>query len=550
MRYIKWYIQASRPYWKQMTVMMICNLLIAGCAVGYVYVSKVLVDVAVAIFTSDTSADTMLKWALVIVGIVIARILLNAVRSFVQTTTDVKFKNDLRRRLFDSLMHIRNENAVRLHSGDLLNRMLEDVRVVSYGFAVSIPSLVGTLLQLIAAFVFLLILDWHLAMIILVILPLGLFIGKFISGRIRGLTSDIRRSDANVQSHLQESIQNLNVLQSLEYTESSASTLDGLQENMFGNELRRVRFSVLSRLFVGLAMQAGHLVTFLWGVWGISAGTVTYGMMTAFLQLVGQVQRPLVELSNKIPSLIHSSASIDRLLEIESLPHEDVSDPVLLHGTAGVRLENVTFSYPGSTDDVLKEFSFDFKPGSRTAIVGHTGVGKSTIIRLLLSFLTPREGKVELYSNGTEGTAGVSLPVSPSTRCNMVYVPQGNSLFSGTVRENLLMGNPNASDSQLSEALRIAAADFVFDLPAGIETQCFESGAGLSEGQAQRIAIARALLRPGSILLLDEFSSALDSETESLLLERLTSALPHHTMIFITHREKITDYCTSVLRMS
>lgn len=550
MRYIKWYIQASRPYWKQMTVMMICNLLIAGCAVGYVYVSKVLVDVAVAIFTSDTSADTMLKWALVIVGIVIARILLNAVRSFVQTTTDVKFKNDLRRRLFDSLMHIRNENAVRLHSGDLLNRMLEDVRVVSYAFAVSIPSLVGTLLQLIAAFVFLLILDWHLAMIILVIVPLGLFIGKFISGRIRGLTSDIRRSDANVQSHLQESIQNLNVLQSLEYTESSASTLDGLQENMFGNELRRVRFSVLSRLFVGLAMQAGHLVTFLWGVWGISAGTVTYGMMTAFLQLVGQVQRPLVELSNKIPSLIHSSASIDRLLEIESLPHEDVSDPVLLHGTAGVRLENVTFSYPGSTDDVLKEFSFDFKPGSRTAIVGHTGVGKSTIIRLLLSFLTPREGKVELYSNGTEGTAGVSLPVSPSTRCNMVYVPQGNSLFSGTVRENLLMGNPNASDSQLSEALRIAAADFVFDLPAGIETQCFESGAGLSEGQAQRIAIARALLRPGSILLLDEFSSALDSETESLLLERLTSALPHHTMIFITHREKITDYCTSVLRMS
>lgn len=550
MRYIKWYIQASRPYWKQMTVMMICNLLIAGCAVGYVYVSKVLVDVAVAIFTSDTSADTMLKWALVIVGIVIARILLNAVRSFVQTTTDVKFKNDLRRRLFDSLMHIRNENAVRLHSGDLLNRMLEDVRVVSYAFAVSIPSLVGTLLQLIAAFVFLLILDWHLAMIILVIVPLGLFIGKFISGRIRGLTSDIRRSDANVQSHLQESIQNLNVLQSLEYTESSASTLDGLQENMFGNELRRVRFSVLSRLFVGLAMQAGHLVTFLWGVWGISAGTVTYGMMTAFLQLVGQVQRPLVELSNKIPSLIHSSASIDRLLEIESLPHEDVSDPVLLHGTAGVRLENVTFSYPGSTDDVLKEFSFDFKPGSRTAIVGHTGVGKSTIIRLLLSFLTPREGKVELYSNGTEGTAGVSLPVSPSTRCNMVYVPQGNSLFSGTVRENLLMGNPNASDSQLSEALRIAAADFVFDLPAGIETQCFESGAGLSEGQAQRIAIARALLRPGSILLLDEFSSALDSETESLLLERLTSALPHHTMIFITHREKITDYCTSILRMS
>lgn len=550
MKYIKWYLQAARPYWKQMTVMMLCNLLIAGCAVGYVYVSKKLVDVAVAIFSSDASSDALLKWALAIVGIVIVRILLNSIRSFVQTTTEVKFKNALRRRLFDSLMHIRNENAVRLHSGDLLNRILEDVRVVSYAFAVSIPSLVGTLLQLIAAFVFLLILDWRLAMIILVIVPVGLSIGKFISGRIRGLTSDIRRSDADVQSHLQESIQNLSVLQSLEYTESSATALDGLQENMFGNELRRVRFSVLSRLFVGLAMQAGHLVTFLWGVWGISSGTVTYGMMTAFLQLVGQVQRPLVELSNKIPSLIHSSASIDRLLEIENLPHEDVSDPVLLQGTAGVRLENVSFSYQGSADDILKEFSFDFKPGSRTAIIGHTGVGKSTIIRLLLSFLTPREGRVELYTNGTDGSSAVSLPASPSTRCNLVYVPQGNSLFSGTIRENLLMGNPEADDSLIESALRTAAADFVFSLPAGLETQCFESGGGLSEGQAQRIAIARALLRPGSILLLDEFSSALDSQTESLLLERLTAALPHHTMIFITHREKITEYCTSVLRMS
>ena len=544
MKYIKWYIQAARPYWKQMSIMLLCNLLIAGCAVGYVFVSKKLVDVAVALFKSGGAGRELGVWAAAMIAIVLVRILLNAVRSFAQTTTEVKFKNALRRRLFDSLMHLRNESAVRLHSGDLLNRMLEDVRVVSSAFAVSIPSLIGTVFQLIAALAYLIILDWRLALVIIVVVPGGMAVGKFVTRRIRNLTSDIRKSDASVQSHLQESIQHLSLLQSLEYTDVSTSELDGLQGTLYGNELKRVKFSVTSRMLIGLAMQAGQVITFLWGAFGISTGAITYGMMTAFLQLVGQVQRPIIELSTKLPSLIHSSASIDRLNEIENLPHEEVGDPVLLEGVVGVKLEDVSFAYADSEKDVLEDFSFDFAPGSRTAIVGPTGVGKSTLIRILLSFLNPRKGKVDLYVAGQDPIA-----VSPSTRCNLVYVPQGNSLFSGTIRENLLMGNPEADDSQLESALRTAAADFVFGLPAGLETQCFEAGGGLSEGQAQRIAIARALLRPGSVLLLDEFSSALDAETETKLLERLTTALPDHTMIFITHREKVIEYCNSVLRM-
>ena len=544
MKYIKWYIQAARPYWKQMSLMLLCNLMIAGCAVGYVFVSKKLVDLAVAMFKSGGSGRELGVWATVMVAIVLVRLLLNAVRSYVQTTTEVKFKNELRRRLFDSLMHLRHESATRLHSGDLLNRMLEDVRVVSSAFAVSIPSLVGTVFQLTAALVYLIILDWRLALVIAIVVPGGIAVGKFVTRRIRNLTSDIRKSDASVQSHLQESIQHLSLLQSLEYTDVSTSELDGLQGSLYGNELKRVKFSVTSRMMIGLAMQAGQVITFLWGAFGISTGAITYGMMTAFLQLVGQVQRPLIELSTKLPSLIHSSASIDRIIEIENLPHEESGDPVLLEGVVGVKLEDVSFAYTDSEKDVLEDVSFDFAPGSRTAIVGPTGVGKSTLIRILLSFLTPRKGKAELYITGQQ-----PVEICPATRCNLVYVPQGNSLFSGTIRENLLMGNPEANEGQLESALRTAAADFVFGLPAGLETQCFESGGGLSEGQAQRIAIARALLRPGSVLLLDEFSSALDAETETQLLERLTTALPDHTMIFITHREKVIDYCNSVLRM-
>ena len=544
MRYIRWFLNAARPYSLRLAVTMLCHVLITGCAMGFVYVSKKLVDIAVAVLSGNDTADSIMQWAAAMVGIVLFRISLNALRSYLQTTTEIKLKNRLRKRLFDILLHLQNDGGARHHSGDILNRMQEDVRVVSSSLAVSLPNILGTALQFVAAFVFLLILDLRLAIVIVIVVPMGMLIGKFITSRVRNLTLDIRSSDSRVQSHLQESLQHLPVLQSLEYTDASSAALEGLQGNLYGNELRRTRFSVISRGFMSLALQAGHVIAFIWGVAGISRGTVTYGMMTAFLQLIGQIQRPLVEMSSQLPALIHSTASIDRLMELEALPREEMAEPQLLDGVVGIRLNDISFAYPDSNDNVLSGFSYDFAPGTRTAIVGPTGVGKSTLIRLLLSLLRPQNGHIEVY-NGE-----VSAEVSPSTRTNLVYVPQGNTLFSGTVRDNLLMGNPDASEQQMTDALHTAAADFVLELPSGLDTQCFEAGAGLSEGQAQRIAIARALLRPGSILLLDEFSSALDAQTETTLMERLTSRLPDHTMIFITHREKIIDYCDNILRMS
>ncbi len=544
MKYIKWFIKASGPYTLQLSVMLLCHLLLAGCAIGFVFVSKKLVDVAVALVGGGEVNEGLAFWALCMVAIVVSRILLNALRSYLQTVTDIKLKNRLRKRIYDILLHLQNNGGEKHHSGDVLNRMQEDVRVVSNAISTAVPNLAGTVLQLIASLVFLIILDARLSVIIIVVVPVGLLIGKFITGKIRNLTLDIRRSDSQVQSHLQESLQHVTVIQSLEYTDASSSTLDGLQGNLYGNELKRTRFSVLSRIFMSLALQAGHMIAFLWGVWGISNGTVTYGMMTAFLQLVGQIQRPLVDMSSQIPSLIHATASVDRLMELEALPREEAGEPHCLSGKVGIRIENVHFSYPDSSSEVLDDFSYDFMPGSRTAIVGPTGVGKTTLIRVMMSLLKVTGGKVTFYSSSEEAAA------SPSTRCNLVYVPQGNSLFSGSVRDNLLMGNPEATEDEMKAALHTAAADFVLGLPSGLDTQCFEAGAGLSEGQAQRIAIARALLRPGNILLLDEFSSALDGDTETLLMDRLTSSLPDHTMIFITHREKIIDYCDSVLRMS
>lgn len=542
MKYLRWIYRFTRRQRWAMAVMLLCHVLLAGCAVGFVYVSKKLVDVAVAMVQGTEGGD-LWQWGLSMVCIVLARVGLNALRSYLQVRTEIRLKNGLRRRLFDVLLRMQNDGGARRHSGDVLSRMQEDVRLVSNVCAASLPNMFGTLLQFAAAFVFLMILEPWLGLVVLVIAPLGVIAGKFVSVRVRKLTHDIRESDAKVQSHLQESVQNITLLQSMEYTDASASSLGELQGGLYGNELRRARFSILSRVIMTLALQAAQTVAFLWAVFGISKGTVTYGMMTAFLQLVAQIQRPLVELSSQVPSLIHATASIDRIIELEALPCEDDAQSQMLEGTAGVCLDEVSFSYPDSHKPVLENFTHDFRPGSRTAVVGPTGVGKSTMIRLLLSLLRPQTGTISVY------TSAQSMAVSPATRCNLVYVPQGNSLFSGTIRDNLLMGNPDATEEQLRKVLHTAAADFVFDLPGGLDSQCFESGAGLSEGQAQRIAIARALLRPGSILLLDEFSSALDAETEAILMQRLTDDHPDHTMIFITHREKIIDYCTDFLRL-
>ena len=552
MKQIRWILRTIRPFWMQVTAMMLCHIAVAACAVAFVYVSKVMVDNATAMFAAQAAgaAETvgtiwtnLGKWACAMIGIVVFRILLNSLRSYIQTKTDVKLRNRLRSRMFDQLLNTRHENSASLHTGDLVNRVFEDVRVVASAVSVSLPNTIGSCIQFAAALIFLLILDLRLAIVIALILPMGIIGGKYITYRLRSLTHNIRNSDSKVQVHIQESIQHKTVIQTMDYVDNSSSELIDLQSDLYGNELKRVRFSIAARIIMALCMSGGHAIVFLWGVFGISTGAVTYGMMTAFLQLVSQLQRPLLEMSSSVPSLIHAIASVDRIIEIEEIPRDKADEARHLAGVPGIKIENVTYAYPESDTEIFTDFSHNFLPGSRTAIVGPTGIGKSTLIRLLLALLTPKKGSITIYDNE-------EIPISASTRCNLVYVPQGNSLFSGTIRENLQMGDPQATDEKMWWALETSAADFVKELPSGLDSPCFEAGGGLSEGQAQRVAIARALLRPGKVLLLDEFSSALDTQTEDILMERLTKALPDRTMIFITHRQRIIEFCDSVLRLS
>lgn len=518
---------------------MLANLAGVGASLLFVYICKTLIDIA----TGNSGRD-LAGWSLAMVATMAAQTLFSLLRTRLAAQTDIRIKNNLRMQIFSRLICAYHGSRGERHSGDITNRLEEDVRVVSECLSNSLPALLSATVQFIAAFCFLMALNNTMAWSVVGIMPLAIILSKIFFRKLRRLTRDIRDTDSLVQSHLQENLQHATLIQTLEQEGRASSGLDRLQSGLYDSVMRRTRFTIVSRTVISLAFAAGYATAFLWGVNGLLAGAVTFGTMTAFLQLVGQIQRPVLELSSYIPSAIHAAASADRLMEIEGDESCAASEPVHLGSPVGIRMEHVSFAYPDGTRKVIDDFSHDFLPGSRTAIVGETGAGKSTLIRLILALLRPQSGSIVIYGPRSSAEA------SAATRCNLTYVPQGNSLLSGTVRDNLLLGDPEADEAGMKEALRIAAADFVFQLPDGLDTPCSENGGGLSEGQAQRIAIARALLRRGSILLLDEFSSSLDPETEKRLMENLSSALPGRTMIFITHRRKITEYCSDIIELA
>lgn len=301
--------------------------------------------------------------------------------------------------------------------------------------------------------------------------------------------------------------------------------LDAMQQRLQGNVVRRTRFTVITRLIMGCAFGLGYLLAFVWGGISLRNGTITFGVMTSFLQLVGMIQHPILQLLNQMPTIIHATASIDRLNELEGEAASQSEHQMQQNADglpASVDFSDVSFSYAKGDREILSHFTHHFAPGSKTAIMGETGIGKTTLFRLILGFIQPTEGQ---------------LKVSGS----LCFVPQGNTLMSGTIRYNLQLAKPTATDDELREALHTACADFVMELPEGLDTELGERGSGLSEGQAQRIAIARGLLRGGDIMLLDEISSSLDEPTEQELYRRLFDHYPSTTMLFITHRPTIIE---------
>lgn len=535
---IKWIWDASSGYRKPILLSMLCGMFRMAVSLAFVWLCKYVIDVA-----THQTAGSLSHGICLMVGCILLQLSLSAVSSRLYASTDVSLSNRMRSGLLTHLLKSRWNGRELFHSGDMLNRMEGDVSVVVRMMVGLFPSVGIVLSQLVGAAAFLLILDRRMAVVILLIMPVALVFSKLYMMKMRKITREIRETDSRVQSHMQENLQHRTLIAALERTPMILNTMGSLQLGLKRLVMQRNSYSVFSSVLVQAGFAFGYVVAFSWGVYGLNKGTVTFGMLTAFMQLVAQVQRPVVDLSKMVPSFINGLTSVERLNELYSLPLEEQGAPVQLAGPVGIRLEHVTFRYPGSEREVLHDFSHDFAPGSLTAVLGETGSGKSTLLRLLLALLQPAEGRILLYAGREERTA------SPLTRGNFIYVPQGNTLVSGSLRHNLQLGNPEATDEQMYAALHTAAADFVADLSEGLDTPCGEKGEGLSEGQAQRIAIARGLLRSGSIILLDEPTSALDAETTRLLLQRLTEKVGSKTLILITHQEQTARLCSHTVRL-
>ena len=479
--------------------------------------------------------------AVVVLGILFfADFGLHVASIWVRNLLGIKAQNRMQQQLLDRMLRSEWKGRDSYHSGDVLNRLEFDVTNVVTFLTETIPNSLSTLTLFIGAFTYLALMDWRLAIVIIAMVPFFILLSRVYVRQMRRLVKDVRTSDSKVQSVLQESIQHRVLIKTLESDDFIVNRLETTQNKLRKKVVKKTKFSIFSSTVLQFGFVLGYLIAFAWAAFRLSAGTLTFGGMTAFLQLVNKIQSPARQLTQLVPAFVSVFTAAERLMELEEVPLEKQGDAIELEAPCGIKLNNISYQYFDADTPVIKDLSFDFHPGSCTAVLGETGSGKTTLIRILLALLKPTSGSVEIYGREER------MELNPLMRTNFVYVPQGNTLMSGTIRENLKMGKENATEEEMNKALKKSCADFVLNLPNGLDTVCSEQGGGLSEGQAQRIAIARSLLRDKSIMIFDEATSALDPETEKQLLKNI---LAHHdkTVIFITHRPAMVEYCNQVL---
>ena len=533
-----------RWLWRELRGNRLQSLLNATLGVADVALSLTQVwAVKHAIDIASGNEPGSIYWAVGLMGVIIlANFGVSIAGVWVRNILGVRAQNLMQQRMLAHILQAEWHSRERHHSGDVLNRLEIDVATVVTFLTETLPNTLSVVLMFVGAFACMFVMDHTLAVLLVAIMPVFLAVSRIYVGKMRSLTRQVRDSDSHVQSAMQETVQHRMVVKTLEAGNDMVARLESTQSELRSNVVKRTVFSIFSNLVLNLGFAIGYLIAFLWAAVRMSAGTLTFGGMTAFLQLVNKIQTPARNLTKLAPAFVGVFTAAERLIELLEEPLEPQGEPQRMDAPCGLLLKDVTYRYEDGTRNVIDRLSFDFAPGTCTAILGETGAGKTTIVRMLLALARPTSGNIYIY-NKVETRELTSL-----MRCNFVYVPQGNTLMSGTIRDNLLLGKPNASEAEMWEVISRSCADFVKALPLGLDTKCGEQGGGLSEGQAQRIAIARALLRKGSIMIFDEATSALDADTECRLLESLLHD-NRHTVIFITHRPAVLKYCTQTLRL-
>lgn len=538
---IKWLIKRSKKQRANMAVLIVSNAIFAMISIVFAFFIREIID-SVTIY-KDVSRLTTFAIAIVLVVVVqfVFRIIINGLTEHIKGKLEMQYKTHL----FNCILTKKQDKITAYHSGELLNRLTSDVSIVADGIATIIPTVVSAFSRLICAVVALIILDPVFAVAFTVAGVLVFTVITLLRGMLKVLHKRAQETDGKVRSFMQECIENLLAVKVFSVNGKIEDRSNKLQQDNFKIKMRRKNYSVTGHAVYNFIFSAGYLFALIYGGVKIFNGDLSYGALSAILQLVNNVQVPFASLSNVLPRYYAMIASAERIMEIEQVESEPQGEVVdgrsLYKNLSGIAIENLSFTY--DRDTVFSGASAFINKGDFVAITGASGVGKSTLIKLLLGVYPLDDGQI--YANTQSG----KKTLDNTTRALFSYVPQGNMLFSGTLKDNVTFINDNASQSEIDFALKVSCAnEFIDKLPAGLDTVVGEHGIGLSEGQVQRIAIARAILVNSPVILLDEATSALDEMTERKVLDNL-KALDDVTVIIISHKKAALSICNRVFEV-
>lgn len=544
---LKWIYNNCRGRIFHIVILSLANIVLALFTTGLSLLSKYAIDAAQKAAEASGEAEfAHYKQVIIVMGIIImvaitVRLVLRIFAQSLSVKVQASLEMQMKSKLFKRILCKEYDEINKYHSGELLNRLSGDISIITNGVTSIVPDMLYFISQFLGAFIVLIYFDWKFTLLFIVAGVVLSVVTLLFRKKLKYLHKAVQETDGKVKSFFQEAIESILVVKTFGVEDVFEKKSMELQQNNYDMKMKRRVVSITANAGFGFVFNLGYLFALVWCAIKVCAKTMTFGTLTAVLQLISQIQTPFVNITKVVPQYYGVIASAERIMEIENIEeeekHKDAIKPDEFYKEFKEGLfENISFNY--GRESVLEGGTVSFRKGDFVAIRGISGIGKSTLMKMLLGVFKPQEGKIKLCKNdGSFVEAGID------TRCLFSYVPQGNYLFSGTLRDNILLVNPKASDEEIREALDISdISDFVKNLPEGLDTVIGEKGLGISEGQAQRFAIARALISKAPILLLDEATSALDAETEKRVLDNIKK-LHNRTCIIITHKEAALEVC-------
>ncbi len=540
---LKWIFRVCQKQVPLMILLVILNAVYGVSSVFFAKFSKNIIDGA----TQAKDFNIVVKFALCMLGLVVFQMVLNITKNSLSERCSARLEMILKKYLLDLVISKDYQKVTSYHTGDLQNRMFNDVRLVATGFTTIIPESAYFGAKLLSSLIYLIIIDKIFALIFVVGGCAVFLITRLFRKTLKKLHKNVQETEGKTRSFIQEILTNLLVIKAFSVEDRINDTTDELQENNFGARMKKRNFSICANVGLGAVFSVGTVFAIAFGAYSILFKGMTYGTVTAIIQLVNQVQSPFVSLSGIMPKYYTTLASAERLMELDELPNEaqknesEIDADKVYKELKSIDFNNISFKY--DRDIILDNTSLKINKGDFVAIMGISGIGKSTLLKLLLGVFNLNSGSITLETDSG------SIPIDKNTRKIFSYVPQGNMLISGTIRDNITFINQNASDEEIEQAIRISCSkQFIDELPNGIETVIGEKGLGLSEGQVQRLAIARSLLANAPVILLDEATSALDENTEKEFLQNLKE-LKNVTCIIVSHKMAALEICNKKIQI-